>query len=410
MFINEILALVLLFLAAVGGGFVAQRLKMPPLLGMLIAGFLMRNFSGGLLEALPQSWSGMLRLVALTVILLRAGLGLNLDALRRLQGAFLRLSFLPNLAEAGTVAIVVYFILGMPLAWGILLGFVISAVSPAVVVPSLLDLQLRGYGVDKGIPTMVLAAASFDDVISISGFGLGLSFIFGGRSDTSVAASLLRAPLELLLGLGAGILIGLACIPLRKGPAWFRFTALLGLGLVAVFGGWALGFTGGGSLAAMTMGAVAARGWLETTAPVAKAMGRVWLVAQPILFGLIGAAVTLAYLEPAYIGIGLLILVISLTVRLTVSYFSVTGTDFNLQERLFVALAWLPKATVQAAIGAIALDLVRQYQLGAQAETYGIQVLTLAVLSIISTAPIGALAIAWSGPRWLQQQKQAVQI
>ena len=186
-----------------------------------------------------------------------------------------------------------------------------------------------------------------------------------------------------------------------------RFIFLLTGGLGAVFGGWEMGLTGGGSLAAMTMGAIAAYHWKDATTSVAQTMGRAWIAVQPLLFGLIGAAVLLSSIETAYIKNGLIILLAGLIVRLSVSYLSVQGAQLNRQERLFIALAWLPKATVQAAIGALALDLARQYQPGSQAEIYGIQVLTLAVLSIICTAPLGALAIAWSGPRWLQQQKDS---
>lgn len=153
----------------------------------------------------------------------------------------------------------------------------------------------------------------------------------------------------------------------------------------------------------MTMGAVAARGWQQSPDPVAVTMGKLWTLAQPMLFGLIGAAVVLAHIEPAYVKRGLIILAIGLLVRLSTSYAAVYGAGFNWLERLFIALAWLPKATVQAAVGALALDLARHYQPGTQAEVYGLQVLTLTVLAIICTAPIGALAIAWSGPRWLQQ-------
>ncbi len=136
MLINEIIALLLLFAAATGGGWAASRCHLPPLLGMLAAGCLLRNVPGDLLHALPDRWSVALRLVALTVILLRAGMGLDLEALRRLRGVFLRLALLPNLAEAMTVAIVSHMLLDLPLLWGLLLGFVIAAVSPAVVVPS----------------------------------------------------------------------------------------------------------------------------------------------------------------------------------------------------------------------------------------------------------------------------------
>lgn len=406
MLIHEFIAFVLLLVAAAGGGWVASRCHMPPLLGMLAAGFVLRNLPWELLHALPDRWSVALRLLALTVLLLRAGLGLELEVLRRLQGACLRLAFLPNLGEAITIAVAAHLLLGLPLLWGLLLGFVIAAVSLAVVVPGLLDLQMRRYGTAQGIPTMMLAAASFDNIICITGFGICLSLVFSGRGDISLTASLLRAPMELFLGLGSGIAIGLVCVWLRQAPVWLRFTLLLAFGLMVVFTGWALGMTGGGSLAAMTMGAVAARGWQHTPDPVAAAVGRLWTFAEPLLFGLIGAAVVLASIELAYIQQGLIILALGLLVRLMVTYAAAYGAGFHLHERLFIAVAWLPKATVQAAVGALALDLARHHQAGAQAEVYGMQVLTLAVLAILCTAPIGALAISWSGPRWLQRQQE----
>lgn len=398
-------ALGLLVALAILAGIVASRLRMPALLGMLLAGIAVRNVPGDLLEALPERWSLVLRLIALTVILLRAGLGMDLDALVGLRASLVRLAFLPNLTEAFTVAVVAKLVLDMPLLWGLLLGFVVAAVSPAVVVPSLLDLQLRGYGVAKGIPTMILAAATFDDVVSITGFGATLSLVFADSGGATVIESLARAPLELGLGLITGILAGLLCSIVARAPTWIRFGALSALGLVAVLGGWAVGFAGGGSLAAMTMGAVSARRWRDSTVAVARGMSWVWAVAQPILFGLIGAAVVLTAVEPSYINGGLVILVIGLAVRLVVTYLSASANSFNARERLFVALAWIPKATVQAAIGALALDLARQNEAGPQAEIYGTQIVTIAVLAILTTAPIGALAIAWSGPRWLDRQQ-----
>ena len=369
---------------------------------MLFAGLLLQNLPGKLLDDLPESWSVALRLFALSIILLRAGLGLDLAALRRLQAAFLRLAFLPNLAEAATVAVVAGILLDMPASWALLLGFVVAAVSPAVVVPSLLELQSQGYGVSKGIPTMVLAAASFDDVLSITGFGLTISLIFGDQGD-GVTMSILRAPLELGLGLGAGVLAGGVAAVVPNNLQYVRGIILATLGLGGVVGGWILGFTGGGSLAAMTMGAVAGQAWKSSAAPVAIALSRAWSIAQIALFGLIGAAVSLDVVERSYIISGLVILAVGLAVRLAVSYLSVGGGTFSQRERFFVALAWIPKATVQAAIGALALDLARQQEAGRAAITYGTQVVTIAVLAIIVTAPIGALAIAKTGPRWLQR-------
>ncbi len=404
--VDGVVALGLLFAAASVGGLAARSSGLPPLLGMLLCGIVLRNLPGDLLGDLPEDWSIALRLIALTVILLRAGLGLDLDALVGLRGSLVRLAFLPNLCEAITVAGVAWVVLDLPVIWGLLLGFVVAAVSPAVVVPSLLDLQHRGYGVAKGIPTMILAAATFDDVLAITGFGATLSLIFADDGGTGVTGSLVRAPVELALGLGVGVLAGLACAAVARASAGLRFALLTGLGLATVFGGWAIGFAGGGSLAAMTMGAVAARGWLEATSPVAVGLGKVWGPAQPLLFGLIGAEVVFADVEASYVGGGLVILAVGLVVRLLVTFFSASSADFSVRERLFVALAWIPKATVQAAIGALALNLARQNQSGAQAEIYGTQVLTVAVLAIVVTAPIGALAIAWTGPRWLERRPE----
>ena len=394
-------AVAVLFTACVAGGYLASSLQLPPLLGMLLAGIVVGNLPDSFLGEVPDRWSLGLRLVALTVILLRAGLGLDLDALRGLQGSLARLAFLPNLAEASTVAIVAMLLLDMSLMWGLLLGFVVAAVSPAVVVPSLLDLQLKGYGTKKGIPTMVLAAATFDDVLSITGFGAMLGLVFADLGGGGAGESLIRAPLELGLGLGFGVVAGSGCGAARGAPAWLRFGMLSVAGLVAVGGGWALGFAGGGSLGAMTIGAVAARSWRDASAPVAAALSKVWVVAQPLLFGLIGAAVALDVLEPSYVWSGLVILAVGLIVRLVVTYAAVSGDRFSTRERGFIALAWIPKATVQAAIGALALDAARQTNAGAQAEIHGTQVVTIAVLAILVTAPIGAVAIAWTGPRWL---------
>ncbi|MDH3294401.1 MAG: cation:proton antiporter [Acidimicrobiia bacterium] len=401
--LDGIAALALLLAVAVAGGWVTGRVGLPPLLGMLLAGIAVRNWPGELLAGLPDSWSIVLRLIALTIILLRAGLGLNLTVLLELRGSLLRLSFLPNLSEAATVALVARLLLDLPLAWGLLLGFVVAAVSPAVVVPSLLDLQQRGYGVGKGIPTLVLASATFDDVVSITGFGAMLSVVFADRGEASIVESLVRAPVELAAGLVAGLVAGGMCAVAARAPSWVRFGLLLGLGLAAVFGGWAIGFAGGGSLAAMTMGAVSGRAWGGSFDAVAKGLARSWTVAQPILFGLIGAAVALSAVEPSYVRNGLLILAIGLAVRVLVTYHSTSESYFSFQERLFIALAWIPKATVQAAIGALALDLARQYESGPQDEIRGIQIVTIAVLAILVTAPIGAVAIAWTGPRWLER-------
>jgi len=163
--------------------------RLPPLLAMLIVGLLLRNVPGGALDASTlllgedfDWWSRKVRSIALSVIMLRAGLGIDLDKLIKLGFATARLAFLPCLAEALTIMALSGPLLDLPLAWGGTLGFVIAAVSPAVVVPGMLDLGARGYGTAKGVPTMVVAAASFDDVLAIAGFGVCLALAAGSEA------------------------------------------------------------------------------------------------------------------------------------------------------------------------------------------------------------------------------------
>lgn len=160
-------------------GMVCEACGLPPLLGMLVAGLGLRNIPHLKLAAdIDPDWSSVLRNIALTIILARAGLGMNIEALKRLRWPCAKLAALPNISEACTVAVVSHFLMDLPWVWSFLAGFIISAVSPAVVVPTLLKLQDEGYGVAKGIPTLVLAASSFDDVLSISGFGIALGLTF----------------------------------------------------------------------------------------------------------------------------------------------------------------------------------------------------------------------------------------
>lgn len=176
--------LFVLYLLARGCGDLVKRAskRLPPLLGMLLAGLLLRNLPGEPIRSEHDLlgydfpwWSNKLRSCALAIIMLRAGLGLDLAKLRKMGLATARLAFCPCFAEALTVGLLAAPLLSMPPAWGGTLGFVIAAVSPAVVVPGMLDLQARGYGTKKGVPTMVVAAASFDDVLAIAGFGSSLN-------------------------------------------------------------------------------------------------------------------------------------------------------------------------------------------------------------------------------------------
>lgn len=182
---GNLFGLLIVFYCAIIGGKLLQLIRipsvppLPPLLGMLLAGFIIRNvpFISKHVQV-HNTWSSTLRNIALTIILIRAGLGLDAKALKHLKGVCLRLSMGPCIMEACSAAVFSHFIMKLPWEWGFLLGFVLGAVSPAIVVPSMLLLQENGYGVEKGIPTLLVAASSLDDILAITGFNTCLSIVF----------------------------------------------------------------------------------------------------------------------------------------------------------------------------------------------------------------------------------------
>lgn len=453
-------ALVLLYAVAFCLGRLVPLLyrRLPPLLGMLAAGLMMRNLPGAPLDTSRAPlllghafdwWSRWTRAVALAVIMLRAGLGLDLDKLRKLGLATARLAFLPCLSEALLVMALSGPLLGLPPAWGGTLGFVIAAVSPAVVVPGMLDLGARGYGVAKGVPTMVTAAASFDDVLAIAGFGVCLALAAGGEAiaaaghalagpeasnattarvvDTSGPTAdltwlVLRAPCELLVGIGFGIAYGtVAAGPASEHAACrggecrahhatlgdaTHFRAVLAGAVLAVIGGKRADFSGGGALGALVLGATASRLWPADARKAVQAhVNAAWNHLQPALFGLLGAAVDVRSLDPAVLGSGVGLIASALTLRLLVTRLALISSGLNAKESGLVCVAWLPKATVQAAVGGAALDLMQERGYGLEAEQRGRLVLMLSVLVILLTAPVGAIGIAILGPRWLSKDE-----
>ncbi|XP_060720058.1 sodium/hydrogen exchanger 9B2 isoform X2 [Tachysurus vachellii] len=377
---------------------------LPPLLGMLLVGVLLRNIPV-VTEAVYINfrWSASLRNVALAVILTRAGLGLDASALKKLKVVCVRVAAGPCLIEAFTVALLSHFFMGLPWIWGFILGFVLGAVSPAVVVPSMLLLQKDGYGAEQGIPTLLMAAGSLDDVLAITGFTtcLGIAFATG-----STWFNILRGFLEVLGGVVVGLALGffLRYFPNKdqKAVVLKRSFLLLGLSVFSVFSSNVAGFPGSGGLCTLVLAFLAGTGWEENKAPVEKVVGLVWDVFQPLLFGLIGAEIRISALEPITVALGLAALSIALSVRIFITFLVVLCAGFNLKEKIFIALAWMPKATVQAAIGSTALDMARVKQ-DEELQRFGMDVLSVAVLSILITAPVGALLIGLCGPRLLRR-------
>jgi hypothetical protein len=271
-----------------------------------------------------------------------------------------------------------------------------------------------------------MAAASFDDVLTIAGFGVCLSLAVDGERESAqgspIAWLVLRAPVEIACGVSVGLLVGLgftrcmktiaehsleAALP-EKEAAHQAATAVLGFACLSVIGGKHLGFTGGGALAAVTLGCAAARGWPPSTRVIVqKRLNKVWRYFQPALFGLLGAGVELRSLSADELGLlaaGLAIIALGGLVRISVVRLALLRSGLSRTEAWFICVAWLPKATVQAALGGTALDLVGGLGDGARARAE--LLLSMSVLAILVTAPIGAIGIARMGPKWLARERR----
>uniref|UniRef100_F7C3Z8 Solute carrier family 9 member B1 n=1 Tax=Ornithorhynchus anatinus TaxID=9258 RepID=F7C3Z8_ORNAN len=410
---GNLFGILLMFYCAVIGGKLLGLIKfpslppLPPLLGMLLAGFLIRNTPGLSDQVqIKRKWSSSLRNIALAIILVRAGLGLDSKALKKLKAVCLRLSMGPCLVESCSAAVISHFLLHLPWQWGFILGFVLGAVSPAVVVPSMLILQEGGYGVDKGVPTLLMAAGSFDDILAITGFNtcLGMAFSTGSMVD-----SIFRGLGEAALGVVVGGLLG--CF-IRYFPSsdqekleWKRAYLILGLCVFVVLSSNRIGLHGSGGLCTLVLTFIAGLNWAKEKERVQKIVAGAWKVFQPLLFGLVGAEISVASLTPGIIGICVTTLSLAVVVRIFITFQMVSFAGFNIKEKIFISLAWIPKATVQAVLGPLALETARasnKSQLEEPAKT----VMTVAFLAILITAPNGALLIGLLGSKLLKKKEK----
>nr|XP_054967652.1 sodium/hydrogen exchanger 9B2 isoform X4 [Pan paniscus] len=345
---GNLFGIIILFYCAIIGGKLLGLIKLPTLpplpslLGMLLAGFLIRNIP--VINdnvQIKHKWSSSLRSIALSIILVRAGLGL--------------------------------------------------------------DSKGGGYGVEKGVPTLLMAAGSFDDILAITGFNTCLGIAF---STGSTVFNVLRGVLEVVIGVATGSVLGffIQYFPSRDQDKLVckRTFLVLGLSVLAVFSSVHFGFPGSGGLCTLVMAFLAGMGWTSEKAEVEKIIAVAWDIFQPLLFGLIGAEVSIASLRPETVGLCVATVGIAVLIRILTTFLMVCFAGFNLKEKIFISFAWLPKATVQAAIGSVALDTARSHG-EKQLEDYGMDVLTAAFLSILITAPIGSLLIGLLGPRLLQK-------
>lgn len=377
---------------------VFRRLRLPGLIGLLGLGIavgphVLDWVSPGFLGA-----SDELRMLALVVILLRAGLQIDTQSLNRLGRPALLLSFVPGICEG----LAIYFLapLWTPLSAleAGLLGFVLAAVSPAVVVPMMIDLQVRGLGVKKGIPTMVLAASSVDDVVAVLIFSVLLGiYVEGGEVLSRLMVEL---PFSLLSGIVVGVGLGALLVSLfdRFNPrATKRLIGLLAISIVLIqlehlLEGVRIRFSA--LLAIVTAGIVMLERREAMAHELSEKLGKVWIFASVLLFILIGSQVDIRLAwEMGGVAVGLV--VCGLMVRSAAVLVSLIGTVLTTRERFFVMVSFWPKATVQAAVGAVPLAVMLERGMSTAAGEW---ILAVAVVAILITAPVGALAIRWSAP------------
>lgn len=395
-------SLSLIFLVGLAMGAICRKLKLPRIIGMLVTGIVLDPYVLDWLDPSILSISADLRKMALIIILLKAGLSLDLQDLKKAGRSAVLLSFVPASCELLGYVLLAPVILGITRVEAAVMGAVLAAVSPAVVVPRMVSLMEKKYGTDKAIPQMILAGASCDDIFVIVLFTTFLGMAQGGSADMM---DFVNIPVSIVLGILLGAVVGYGLYLFfetayaRKHCVRNSMKVIIVLGfsfLLIAIEGWLEGkIAVSGLLAVVSMACVIK---LKSTAFVSKRLsekfGKLWLAAEVMLFVLVGAAVDIRYTLKA--GVAAIIMILAALVFRSIGVLlCVAGTKLTWKERLFCVIAYLPKATVQAAIGSVPL---------AAGLSCGNIVLSVAVMAIVITAPLGALGIDSSYKKLLKHE------
>jgi NhaP-type Na+/H+ or K+/H+ antiporter len=379
------------------GGIVFTKLKLPDLLGMLITGIIIGPYCLNLIDQDILNISSDIRMISLIVILLRAGLDLNVQKIKKIGKVSLKMSFIPCIIEGIIVIICSMLFLDFTLIQGGMLGFILAAVSPAVVVPMMLDIKEKGLGTDKNIPSLLLASTSVDDVFAITLFTAFMGIYFG--SNVNMGIVFLKIPISIIFGIFLGIFIGIILVKIFK-KFHIRDTKKT-LILVAIsillycFENFSKNVIPIASLIGiMSIGFAISEFRPVVAKRLSKKFNKVWILAKILLFVLVGATVNINVALNSGLT-GLLIVVIGLSGRALGVLISTYKSDLNFKERVFCMIAYSPKATVQAAIGGVPLSM---------GVASGDIMLAIAVLSILFTAPLGAIGIKNSSYKLLKKE------
>lgn len=390
-----LLSISLILILGMFMGWICQKIKLPSLLGMLITGIVLGPYVLNLLDDSILGISAELRKIALIIILTRAGLGLDLSGLKKIGRPAVLMCFVPASFELIGMILLAPKLMGLTVLEAAIMGAVLAAVSPAVVVPRMVKLMDEGYGVNEGIPQLILAGASVDDVYVIVLFS---TFVGMMQGEGASILKFVNIPISIFLGIAIGLLIGVLLAYFFK-KMHIRDTSkvliILSISflLVVMEDKLSTPITFSALIAIMFIGI----GLQKKRETVAKRLsvkyGKLWVAAEVFLFVLVGATVNIGYLGK--VGVKALIVIIgALVFRMFGVFVCLLGTSLKRKERLFTMLAYTPKTTVQAAIGGIPLAL---------GFTCGDLVLTVAVLAIVLTAPLGAFAIDLSYKKLLNR-------
>lgn len=389
-------SLALIFLTGLILGTLFTKLKLPALLGMIITGVILGPFALNLLDDFILSISSNLRQLALVIILTRAGLAMDIDDLKRAGRPAFLMCFLPALFEITGTVLIAPKLLGITVLEAAIIGSVIAAVSPAVVVPRMLKLIEEKRGTGKSIPQLIMAGASVDDVFVIVLFTSFLGFEKGGGLSV---IKLINVPVSIVIGIITGIVIGYIMVKFFKKFHMrdsVKVVILLSISFLLLEfekkAGAKIPFSA--LIAIMSIGIGILKNYAVLAKRLSAKFSKLWVAAEILLFVLVGATVDIKYAVAA--GVLAIILIFgALVFRMAGVYFCLLGSRLNMKERVFTMMAYTPKATVQAAIGGIPLSM---------GLACGELTLTVAVLSILVTAPLGAFAIDYSYKKFLKKE------
>ena len=390
------ISLALIILLGLFSDHLFRRIKLPGLIGMLLVGIFLGPYVFNVIDPVILTISSDFRMIALIVILLRAGFATKKDTLNRIGKTAVLMGFVPAVFEGAAITFIAPFFFDISILESAILGFIVAAVSPAIVVPMMLRFIESNKGAKKGIPTLLLASSSLDNVFAIV-LSSALIGMYSGKG-TNIFMKLLEIPVSISLGIALGAAIGFALYRVFKkyqpratkegmiviGSAilltWIEKTVRPFVAVSALSGVIAIGFI-----------------ILEKSEPIAhkisRKLGKIWVFAEILLFVLVGAQVNIHVAWNAGLA-GLMIIFIGLIARSVGTYISLIKTGFSIREKLFCMASYIPKATVQAAIGAVPLSL------GVKS---GDIILAVAVLAILFTAPLGAIGMNIIGEKVLEK-------